>query len=157
MYSTMKVKKIEMEVIWPRQEVKRPQNWKFQNNILYRVCLALQIEQVGWFLFCWVGFSNIYMHFKVPVWHWSHHDLHLTSNDLKKHNFAIFEPISLFSTPKCSKFNPNFELEVKCGSYKAKFNWRSKLLTLPYLNPVLRIQTDLFGSVSFWSAGSGSR
>ena len=86
----------------------------------------------SWFLFCWVGFSNIYMHFKVPVWHWSQHDLHLTSNDLKKHNFAIFEPISLFSTPKCSKFNPNFELEVKCGSYKAKFNWRSKLLTLPF-------------------------
>ena len=61
--------------------------------------------------------------------------------EVKINNFAIFKQISSFSTPKCYKYKidgsysyPNFQIEVKCGSYEAEVNWRSKTLTLPFLN-----------------------
>ena len=61
--------------------------------------------------------------------------------------FAIFEPISTFSAPECSKWKINggyfyldFEVEVKCGSCGAGVRWRSESLALPFLDRFQRFQ-----------------
>ena len=67
--------------------------------------------------------------------------------EVKNTKFAISLQISMFLTPKCYELKingsyccPNFELEVKYGSYEAEVNLMWKSLTLPFLNRFQRFQ-----------------